>query len=106
MSHCKLCSLKRKLVKAHAIPEAFFRELRVDGETPLLVSGVEGMFPKKAPIGVYDEGILCEACEPTFGVIDDYGIDVLLKHFSTHFRPLERDGAMAGFESNTVELAK
>ena len=102
MNPCKLCSLSRKFIRAHAMPEAFFRELRVDGESPLLVSGVQGNFPKRAPIGVYDEGILCEMCEPTFGLVDEYGIDILLKRFNVHFQPLEGDGAMVGFESTTV----
>jgi hypothetical protein len=103
MPPCALCGLNRKLIKAHAIPEAFFRELRIDGEIPLLVSGAQGQFPKKAPIGVYDEGILCEVCEPTFGRIDDYGINVFLKDFSAHFKPLSQSGQTAGFESATAD---
>jgi hypothetical protein len=103
MPPCSLCRLNRKLINAHAIPEAFFRELRVDGEIPLLVSGEQGHFPKKAPIGVYDEGILCEVCEPTFGPVDAYGINVFLKDFDSDFKPLSRDGETAGFESATVD---
>lgn len=106
MPPCTLCGLNRKLIKAHAIPEAFFRKLRVDGEIPLLVSGEQGQFPKKAPIGVYDEGILCEVCEPTFGPIDDYGINVFLKDFGTHFQPLSKDGETAGFESATADSSR
>ena len=106
MPPCALCGRSRKLIKAHAIPEAFFRELRVDGEVPLLVSGEQGQFPKKAPIGVYDEGILCEVCEPNFGSIDDYGINVFLKNFGTYFDPLEQGGRTAGFESTTADPSR
>ena len=103
MPPCTLCGLTRKLINAHAIPEAFFRELRVDGEAPLLVSGEQGQLPKRAPIGVYDEGILCEVCEPNFGTIDDYGIKVFLKNFDTYFDPVEQGGRTAGFMSATAD---
>ena len=106
MPPCSLCGLNRKLINAHAIPEAFFRKLRIDGETPLLVSGEQGQFPKKAPIGVYDDGILCEACEPAFGRIDDYGINVFLKDFGTDFKPLSKNGETAGFESVTADPSR
>jgi hypothetical protein len=106
MPPCTLCGLDRKLIKAHAVPEAFFRELRVNGEVPVLVSGEQGRFLKKAPIGVYDEGILCEVCEPTFGAIDDYGINVLLKDFGTYFKPLSKSGETAGFESTTADPSR
>lgn len=99
MPLCALCGLDRKLIKAHAIPEAFFRELRTGGEIPLLISGVQGHFPKKAPIGVYDEGILCEVCEPRFGAIDDYGVNVFLKDFHSDFQPISQGDQTAGFES-------
>ena len=55
---CRLCGNTGKFVKAHIIPEAFFRILRKDGSTPLLVTGTPNQFPKRSPIGVYDEGIL------------------------------------------------
>jgi hypothetical protein len=103
MSPCMLCRQDRKLIKAHAIPEAFFREVRVGSAAPILVSANEGQFPRKAPIGVYDEGILCEVCEPIFGPINDYGIAVILKDFSSQFRQLTRDGRIGGYESNTAD---
>ena len=100
---CRLCGKNQKLIKAHSIPEAFFRELRVDDQAPLLVSGKLGHFPKKAPIGIYDEAILCDVCEPTFGAADSYGIDVFLKRFDEHFHPVQQGGNVAGFESNSVD---
>lgn len=106
MPLCKLCSQNRKLIKAHAIPEAFFRELRVDGETPLLVSGKLGHSPGRMPIGVYDEGILCEVCEPQFGELDNYGIEVFLKKFDDYFHSLQSNSKTAGFESTTVDPSR
>lgn len=103
MPPCALCGLDRKLIKAHAIPEAFFRELRTGDEIPRLISGVQGQFPKKAPIGVYDEGILCEVCEPMFGTIDDYGVNVFLKDFHSEFQPILQGDQIAGFESAVAD---
>lgn len=103
MKLCRLCGAERTLVNAHAIPEAFFREVRVGPASPILVSAEEGQFPRKSPIGVYDNGILCEVCEPKFGSIDDYGINVLLKDFRKYFRPVVDGERLAGFESTTVD---
>ena len=54
---------------------------------PKLLSSRPGSFPKRALIGVYDEEILCDACESRFGSVDSYGIDVLLKEFEKYFSP-------------------
>jgi hypothetical protein len=72
MNHCRLCGANSVFVKSHVIQEAFFRELRSDGEAPLIVASKMGHLPKKAPIGVYDPSILCalyEARFSSFGVI-------------------------------------
>jgi hypothetical protein len=89
-----LCGESNKLVKSHIIPEAFWREIRQGDDAPLLITSVKGEFPKKAPIGVYDDGILCTECEESFGHVDDYGITVLLKRRDELFRP-SKDGAGA-----------
>ena len=48
-SRCRLCGETRALLKAHVIPEAFFRELRDGSTAPLLVTSSPNGFPKKAP---------------------------------------------------------
>lgn len=102
MGNCRLCGEAKKLIKAHAIPEAFFRAARGDAvDRPLLVSA--GEFPRRAPIGIYDPGILCAECEARFGSVDAYGTRVLLNEFDSLFRPLEKDGAVVGFESHGVD---
>src|SRR6202521_4424365 len=88
MSRCRLCEQERRLVRAHAIPEAFFRVLRSGGETPLLVSNTGNSFPRRAPIGVYDEGMLCDECERKFGDVDSYAAQVLLTSFQELFKPV------------------
>ena len=66
MNTCKSCGQARKLVKAHAIPEAFFRELNNDGMAPIVITNRPGEFSKRAPIGIYDKTILCSDCESLF----------------------------------------
>lgn len=86
---CRLCDTAGKLVKAHVIPEAFFRVLRVDGEPPILLSNTANAFPKRSPTGVYDKDILCDQCEPKFDQVDDYGTRVLLNCFHEYFHPVK-----------------
>jgi hypothetical protein len=105
---CRLCLQDRKLVKSHVIPEAFWRVMRDEVEgAPWLVSGADGVHAQRSHIGVYDQGILCDECEPKFGDLDDYGIRVLLKDFDREFKPIFLDTMfpprIAGYESTTVD---
>jgi hypothetical protein len=88
MNRCRLCDQERELVRAHAIPESFFRVLRSEGEIPLLVSNAKDPFPKRAPIGVYDNGILCGECERKFGHVDNYASEILINRFEELFKPV------------------
>lgn len=101
--HCRLCLNAGKLVKAHAIPEAFFRELREDSKAPIIISGSPSAFPKKAPIGVYDEGSLCDQCEPKFAAIDDYGIQVLLKRLDELFIPVSGSAGVVAYQASGID---
>jgi hypothetical protein len=91
---CKLCGLDNKLVKAHIIPEAFFRPLRSGKNAPLFIR--PGDYVKRAPIGVYDKTILCEDCEAKFGVWDDYGQSLLIQNFNDA-QALKENGIVYGY---------
>ena len=103
MATCSICGESRKLIKAHIVPEAFYRELRADGGTPMLISDQPGKFPARAPIGTYDKTILCGSCEGLFQTVDAYAVDVLLKRFDYHFRPVQLLDELIGYESDTVD---
>lgn len=77
---CKLCEKDKKLIKAHIIPKAFFRALRVgDKPAPLVdVSPSADADVKRSPIGVYDMDLVCSGCESLFGDWDAYGQSVIL----------------------------
>jgi hypothetical protein len=88
MPKCRLCGHNRKLIKAHIIPEAFFREARGDDKKPRLIFDDPNIYPKKSLIGVYDQEILCDQCESKFQPLDDYGVQVLLNQFHELFLPV------------------
>ena len=100
---CRLCGQQRVLVRAHVIPEAFFRRLRLGGEIPLLVSGFPNVYNQRAPIGVYDKTILCDGCERKFERVDDYAARALLNHFEEWFAPLVHAGRAVGYSSSVVD---
>lgn len=103
MPVCRSCGKSSALVRAHVIPEAFFRQIRQDNEAPLLVTSVKGHFPRRAPIGVYDSNILCSDCEERLGAADSYGAMVLLNQFDLHFKPLVKDNNVVAFESRFIK---
>ena len=74
---CCYCRQDKKLIKAHIIPEGFFRRLREEQNPPMMLTNTAGEYPKKMPIGVYDKNILCDECEKIFGVWDEYAQQLL-----------------------------
>ncbi len=76
---CKLCQQEKKLIRAHIIPEAFFKPLQDGRLAPEMLK--QGEYPKRIPIGIYDTTILCEECERIFSPWDDYAQELLLREF-------------------------
>lgn len=79
---CKLCLKEKGLIKAHIIPEGFFRVLRHGDLAPEMHSNIPGSFPKRMQIGTYDSTILCSECDGKMAPWDDYGQQVLIRRFS------------------------
>jgi hypothetical protein len=73
---CKFCHQEGKLIEAHVIPRSFF-EIE-PGNLPRVASNKDGVFPKRAPAGIYDPQLVCENCERLFSRFDDYAQRLLL----------------------------
>jgi hypothetical protein len=70
---CKLCTNEAALIKVHVIPRSFW-EIDAAQPAPRMVANIEGVFPKRIPIGVYDQTIVCEPCERSFSDYDSYAL--------------------------------
>jgi hypothetical protein len=84
---CRFCDVGTGLIRAHVIPKGFFRVFREAAETPRLLTNNPSEYPRRIPAGIYDETILCEACEPRFGNWDQYAQELLrddLPHAIVH----------------------
>jgi hypothetical protein len=94
---CRFCNLEKPLGDSHIIPKSFFPP-KTGGDTRpnRLLSNKEGTYPKKMPIGVYDQTILCHECEKVFDPLDDYSQKLLLENESDH-QPLLFRGETIGF---------
>lgn len=77
-----MCLQDKKLIKAHIIPEGFFRLLRRENIAPEIHSNTPGSFPKRMQVGTYDSTILCSECDGKMAPWDDYGQQVLIRQFS------------------------
>jgi hypothetical protein len=73
---CRLCGTNARLVDSHIIPRAFFN---IEHDQPAkMLSNSRGSWPRRAPIGVYDQ-IVCESCERSFSIYDQYAAETLLQ---------------------------
>jgi hypothetical protein len=72
---CKMCARERALAKAHIMPKAFYNIL--PQEPLMLFSGKKDHRPKRLPAGIYDENLLCEACEEEFSHLDNEAVRIL-----------------------------
>lgn len=103
---CRCCGELKPLVKAHAIPRAFFDIPQQEPENYLkLVSNKEGVFPKRSPIGVYDADILCLDCEATFSDVDSYAAHLLLRSPDS-FKPIPSADEPEGFEVHNYDYSR
>ena len=74
---CKLCAQVKRLVKAHIIPRSF--NLRSKGHSTHLIEARQNddRDVQNWQNGIWDDHILCEACENSFSTWDGYGFQIL-----------------------------
>ena len=76
---CKFCGKEAKLIKAHIIPEGFFRRLKNSDDIILrMLTNKKGEFPRRSPIGAYDKKLVCSDCERIWQEWDDYALKLLV----------------------------
>jgi hypothetical protein len=104
---CRFCGKCGPLVKAHLIPEAFFRAIGTGKDAPILLSNNLDMpFPKRLPIGVYDVELLCDPCERRFDRVDAYGTKTLLHTLrGAALSPMRHESQVIGFEASGIDQA-
>lgn len=94
---CRYCEVRSDFVNAHVIPAGFFRRLSADDPEPLrVVLNDENEYPRRAPLGVYDQKLLCTVCEPQFGSWDHYAQELLSD--LPPGQTIIEDGQIVGFE--------
>lgn len=74
---CRFCGQEGRLVRAHIIPEFFYRDLK---QVDDLYHVAPGERPKRSPIGAYDAGILCSTCDGQFSLYEAYASQFLKDH--------------------------
>jgi len=84
MKVCKWCLKEEPIfAESHIIPRAFFNH---DGRNDRKIVSCDD-FPKRRPIGSYDNSILCVDCESEFQEIDSKAADILLHNFENYLIP-------------------
>lgn len=86
---CRLCGLAVPLIKAHIIPKPFFDSYNNTGRPPRVLQDHPKSYPKRIPIGFYDNGILCGPCDNGIGRWDEYATEILIRRLSD-FSPIDQ----------------
>lgn len=102
---CNLCDKESKLIDAHIIPEKFFKRLRSGKIVPEIHSNIENEYPKRTPIGIYDQNILCAGCDNHIGVWDNYAQQLLLKEFSEE-NAVHHNGRKVAYRIDSFDYEK
>jgi hypothetical protein len=112
---CQLCAEEKVLVKAHVIPESFYKELYDESHSYDQVLENDKEFRKsRKRKGLYDTKILCKSCDESLGSkYDDYGskafwgyhnLGLDIKDFFDRSDPRVRWREAINVDSNKIKL--
>ena len=101
---CKLTGKSGRAVKAHIVPKAFYEPPPQSEGLIRLLTNTSGQFPKKIPVGIYDDAIVTNEGESLFGPWDNYAYEVLLNRFK-EFTPLYKSHQLVGWQLKDVDYA-
>jgi hypothetical protein len=93
---CKLCGTDTRLVRSHVIPKSLW-ELDGTKSPPRLITNTSSVYPKRVPMGVYDQTIVCERCERKFSAADDYAADFFVKQANPFKEVRDDNGRLTGY---------
>lgn len=74
---CKLCNQVKELAKAHIVPRSFSLKAKGSSKNLLEARSNDTKDVKDWQNGIWDDGILCAACDNGFSEWDDYGFKTL-----------------------------
>lgn len=104
---CRLCNVDKPLIDAHIIPRSIYEEAKDGRDTHLIVvQNKPGTYPKKLPIGFYDNSILCSECDGRLGRFDEYGKKFIfgLEHNSEPVK--SPDGKLVALKATNFDYTK
>jgi hypothetical protein len=102
---CKLTGIDGRPVKAHIIPKSFYVKDPGERKPNKIITNTKGVYPKKSPIGIYDETIVTEEGERIFTSWDDYAAELLLAKKSD-FKKRFNKGECIAFEIENYDYEK
>jgi hypothetical protein len=102
---CKLTGIEGDAIRAHIIPLSFYELDPLERLPSKIVSNVAGHYPRRAPIGVYDEGIVIDAGERHFSDFDKYTFKLLLEQ-RDGLAEIRRGNELLGYELKEYDYRK
>lgn len=83
---CKYCKCRKKLCKAHIIPECFYVKKK---DEPFFQIQADN-FVKRLPVGYYDTEIICRQCDNTFSEDENYASKIFKDDYLQAYKSEEK----------------
>lgn len=108
MAKCKLCGLDgERMARSHIIPRSLYAgTIRCESGPARIISNKDGVHPRRSPNGVYDDSILCLACEASLADLDDYANEFLMETKPDEVLAISGESLAEKYDSVDMEKLK
>jgi len=104
-SICQMCGQRSRLIRAHIIPRSFYPEHRRGGGTLSLLSSGPKSRRHRSQMGVYDNQLVCAACERRFDSFDNYASKLLLDN-AKNFETIKQNSEIIAYQIGSFDYEK
>ncbi|KZD04136.1 hypothetical protein [Thalassospira xiamenensis] len=102
---CKFCGGAEPLIKAHIIPAGLYARPEKSKEALKIISTDNPGRTRKSWTGIYDDELVCRACEDMWDSWDAYGID-FLRNIEKYAKPILSEGRLLGYQSDDYDYSQ
>jgi|TARA_B100000519_G_C14259916_1_gene447125 hypothetical protein len=102
---CKFCGNASKLIKAHVIPAGLYDKDDTSQEALMVLSSSRPERVSKSWTGIYDNQLVCRACENQWDSWDSYAVN-FLRHIDQHSKPITHGNRLIAYQADQFDYGR